>query len=425
MKLKNVFFLICCCLTAACQDNDTPADNTTQGGNTDSNTRAALSLTEAEKQMATLSSEFTFRLFQAANNQLADEEKGQLLVSPLSASIALSMVANGAAGETQAEITKALGMAGFSVDELNGYNEKLVKELATLDPDATFCTANSIWLNKDFNILAPFQQTLQERYEAEVQSKDFAANSTLQAINDWCSQKTRGLIPNLLDGLNSNSKLILLNALYFKGAWKDAFDPKETAKGTFTANDRTEQEGDFMHQEHIYWYASNDYLSMAELDYGNSAFSLVLLLPHEGITAETCIERLNGQEWVGLQQSKTYKHLDLKLPKFTIADKNDLNETLRTLGIEQAFTDEANFTSLADKAIKIEEVKQANSFSINETGAEAASATEINMGGSLVLPDELQEVPTIIDFHVQRPFLFLLKEQSSGIILQAGKVNRL
>ena len=410
--MKKLLF-ICATLVALClaacessENNSTPKE------------RKDIPLTRTETEINVLNQDFAFRFFQAVNSG-ADEQ--QLIVSPLSAAFALSMTANGAEGDTRQEIINALGFGEYSMDEVNAYQQKLTQYLTDLDNTSLLYIANSMWLHNDFSVLNSFKQTLTQNYAAEIRTLDLTKKESIRTINKWCAGKTNNYISSLLDEkvADDEYKFFILNALYFKGIWTDPFKKKNTATGDFVNQDGTVKQVEFMKQTDSFGYTIEENFALAEFPYGNEAFSLVVLLPHEGVDVESCIEALDGETWEKVQKMPSLK-LSVKLPKFKLECKQNLIPALEAMGVHKAFTQEADFSNLtSEENIIIGLVNQANSFSINENGVEAASTTVV--GGLYGANSDL----TIPEFHVTRPFLFFIKEKSTGAMLFMGKVAKL
>lgn len=381
------------------------------------NERVSITMTKAEEQIVAQNTDFAFNYFRAMEQ--AYPEKKQMALSPLSASIALSMLSNGAEGETLNELLNGLGFKDLNMEATNLFHKKLMGELSGLDRTSAVAFANSIWMNIGFNPLKTFTKSLTDNYNAEVRQLDFA--TAIPVINQWCEEKTNGCIKNFLSDLNPEAKAVLLNALYFKGNWKVPFLKENIRKGTFSNEDGSRQEADFMHLGSSFRYGKNEYASVLELPYGNEAFNLQIVLPNEGTEWKSCIAKLDGDSWRILQKGMSEKLIDLKLPKFKIEQKERLNEALNSLGIMKAFTlAEADFSNMTEEKLFIESVQQATYFNVDENGTEAAAVTGI-MTETDPGSGEVQVKP--IPFYVQRPFLFLLTEKSTGSILFMGKVT--
>lgn len=186
-----------------------------------------------------------------------------LFISPLSASFALSMVSNGAVGNTWQELTDVLGFSSCTQEDMNGYHGKLMQELAALDKESELGLANSLWVDQGFSVYDTFKQLLAGSYGAEIRQQDLAAS--LDDINAWCSEKTNGRIPKVLEQEPEGIKLLLLNALYFKSKWTTPFDKNDTWEDTFANEDGTSSRTAFMHQESPALYGWNELFALAAL----------------------------------------------------------------------------------------------------------------------------------------------------------------
>ena len=380
--------------------------------------RADIELTEVETQLAHQSADFSIRLLQSAEK--TEDNKKQIVLSPLSASYALSMVSNGAGGDTQQELLEALGFDGFSVEDINAFNKKLMENLVDLDNTAAVHIANSLWLNKFFKAKDTFKETLVANYEAEVGTYDFGKPETKDLINEWCEEKTNGLIKDFITELSLEQKFVLLNAFYFKGAWVYPF--KEVETGKFQTEAGSQQDVDYLYkQKHTYLYMENDQYALTELGYGNGAFGFVVLLPKEGKPITDVMSGLTGEQWLESVNAMKPKLLNVKLPKFKVEQKERLVDALMEMGIEKSFTAEADFSALSDDKTCISDVWQANYISIDEKGAEAAAVTGIKTDVDCFLEEE----PATIDFYVNRPFLYFIKEKSTNTILFIGKMGEI
>ena len=407
-------------LMTACQDDGSDAPSVQ--GNTPKE-YVPIQLTEAETRMASQNTDFAFRLFKAADEKLTEEqgEEAKVFLSPLSASYALSMVANGADGTTLEELAGALGFSGSSLDEINAYNRKLLTRLVEQDNTTNLATANSLWMFDDFRTLDSYRETLSAEYDAEVRIQD--RSGAKDAINAWCAEKTKGCITDFLKN-EPKGETMLLNALYFKGIWAEGcgFNERETKRELFANEDGSSVYVDMMNATHTYAFAQNDTYAVVRMPYGNGAFGLHVLLPQEGVTLDGCIASLDGTGWNDMLADMTPEMVELKLPKFTVDDcQNDLISTLKAMGIKEAFLPTADFSKMAGEPLMISDVTQSLYFSLDEEGTEAAAVTGIGMDVAAPEPgyNEVRE------FYVNRPFLFLLTEKSTGTVLFMGKVNKL
>ncbi len=383
--------------------------------------REDIELTKAQKALVNGTVDFSFNMLKQTVG------KGNVALSPLSAAIALSMLSNGAAGETRQEIVNALGFTDAGISAVNEYNRMLLTKLPDLDNTGIMSFANSLWMNSGFNATGfaayeSFQSALVDNYDAVVYAYDFADGPAI--INKWCSDMTNGLIPEVLKELNPDCAMILANALYFKGIWANKFLEKYTAKEFFRNAEGTAVQVDMMNVKRYISYMSNDQFALAELTFGNRAFRFQVLLPTEGVTADECLAGLTGGQWLEAQSALKSNPVELKLPKFKIQMNESVDEILEALGIEQMYSEEkADFSNISDTCVWVDNVQQATSFSIDEDGSEAAAVTIIEMVGESTGEDKKE--PEYIPFHVDRPFIFLIREVSTNVILFIGKVDKL
>lgn len=330
------------------------------------------------------------------------------------------MIANGALGNTLSEMTDVLGFSGYSLEEMNNYNKKLVEALLDLDNTTQLGIANSIWIKKGFGVHDDFVSVNKKMYDAQVQELDFASPKAPDIINGWCAGKTNNCIPKVLNEIPETARLYLLNALYFKGIWKNQFKKSDTAEEAFTNADGSKSTVHMMNLcDERFNYAENEYFSMAELPYGNEAFSMVVLLPAEGKSLDECLPQLNDERWGEWNSSLSSSALNLKLPRFEMEYDKELIDDMMAMGMQEAFTPSADFSGMADEDLFISLLQQFTYVKVNEEGTEAAAVTVGGMDVAAPGPS------TVIPFYVDRPFIFLIKEKSTGVILFMGKVTKL
>ncbi|MDR3118485.1 MAG: serpin family protein [Mediterranea sp.] len=381
------------------------------------NERKDISLTRSEVEMTALGNEFAFGFFKTV---VDNEEKENVFVSPLSASIALSMAANGAAESTLEEMKTTLGFENYSLDEMNVYYEKLVDGLPAVDNTTTLGIANSIWIKEGFNVKQPFVDVNKDRYDAEVKYLDFNSRQAVDVINQWCSDQTNRRITNILDYIDPDARLFLINALYFKGVWAGKFDRRNTVPDDFTAASGQKKKVDMMRRECGTPYASDEGLRILELPYGNEAFSMIILLPDEDQSIDNIVDRLTSENWKRWLERLNNHTVDVKLPKFKMEYSRELINDLKELGMNIPFGIDADFSKMSDAGLFIGLVKQDAFVEVNEEGTEAAAVTVVGMFATS-LPDGGK--PQVIPFHVNRPFICIIKEKSTGAILFMGKVG--
>lgn len=410
--MRKYLFILSIFILFSCQQEDTPTPPPLPD-------REDILLTRSEQEMVSKGNEFAFSLFREVSR---NDNKDNVLISPLSAGMALAMLNNGAAGNTMEQIKSTLGFNDYSLKEMNNYYNKMSKGLFLVDTSTDFNLANSIWIDEEFPIKEPFAKINRETYDSEIHNIDFGSPVTLNVINKWCADKTKNKIPNLLDQLSSSTKLLLINALYFKGTWKDKFEKKNTSKKEFTNIDGSKATVDMMQNKKDLLYGYDNTFRFVELPYGNEAFSMVILLPEKNKNINSLIENFEINHWNEIKKRLLKTEVDLELPRFKIEYGKYFNDELINMGMESAFTPAANFSNISDVPLHVAFVLQKTVIEVNEEGTEAAASTAIGM--EMYDPGPIQK-PEAVKFHVDRPFIYMIKEKSTGAILFVGKVASL
>lgn len=230
-----------------------------------------LVLTPVEQEKVVQGNYFAFELFRQSTEGLATSDNA--LLSPLSVSMALAMVNNGSGGETRKAIDKTMKWEDFDISAVNIYYQKLMEDLPMLDPLTTLGIANSVWHVESLRVLPEFVLTNSEYYKAETAALDFRQPSAPDNINDWVNAKTNGRIPSIVERIPDSILMYLINAIYFKGAWEQKFDPSATAKGTFNRAGNNPLETDFMKIVRKFNVSHNEHLEAIELPYGNKKYT--------------------------------------------------------------------------------------------------------------------------------------------------------
>ncbi|MDR0700308.1 MAG: serpin family protein [Tannerella sp.] len=401
-------------LIASCENMDVNNNNA-------SSEPIKIELTANEAAMTVDGQDFAMKFFSTIYE---NEEKENFLISPFSLSMALGVVRNGAGGETKQEMQDVLGMKDFSDEEVNAYYKKLKDVLITTDPTLTLAIANSIWYNKDlFTIKSDFSNLSKTWFDAPVTGLDYSQmNKAVQTVNQWCEDNTNGLIKDMLENL---AAVEILNALYFKGDWSKHydFDVTKTTKEDFTKEDGGKIKIDLMNKKSALLYYEDEYLSYTSVPYGNKAYSMYFVLPNENVSfGEMTVQLAASGYWAQcIQAGRSPVEVILSVPKFKIEYKNKgLKDMLSQMGMEITCSSEAEFPHIAVGAnFFIDRVTQKTYIQVDEKGTEAAAVTEIGMD-SAAAPGE--ETPPKV-FRADRPFLFLIQENSTGTILFMGKVG--
>lgn len=369
-----------------------------------------------EQKVAT-DNAFALDVFKAT---YADSEETNVFVSPLSISMAFSMVLNGAVGTTFDEIADVLHAKSYAIDSINEHSRRLRSDLTGVDPSTQLSIANSIWYRQDFPVKGAFLEVNRTSYAAEVSDLDFSSPAAVAQINSWCAKQTNDKIKSILEEIPSEAVMYLINAVYFKGIWASKFDKSNTREQSFYASGGETNQVQMMRQTEYFSYASDEYGQYLELPYGNKAFSMVVLLPNENKTTEDIVERLDSDQWNRIAESMYEREVNLSLPRFKVECKYELHKNiLPGLGMSIPFTPSADFSSISDVPLLISGVIHKTFVEVNEDGTEAAAVTSIGVDATSAGPD-----PSI-NFVVNKPFVFVIREKSSGVILFIGKIGEI
>ena len=383
-------------------------------------------LTAEQTVFANDNNGFTLNFFQSLNGKMKNRS---IVCSPLSITYVLSMVNDGATGITEQELERTLGFHKGGIQAVNDYCKNLIDNLPHVDEKVQLNIANAIFVNDKYQLKKQFQQDMANYYDAKAEALDFSSPSTLDRINGWCDEKTRGMIPTILERVEPLTVSYLLNAIYFKAEWASMFEKNETREETFTTPDG-ETRVPLMHQNVYMNYLRNDQYAAVSIPYGNGQWMMTVMLPEDGKTTDDVISSLAASGWSTdflknpLREARRYA-VDLKLPRFETAfdtdDAGGLIELLKGMGIRRAFDgNSAEISNMCENGnLYISMMKQKAKIKVNEEGSEAAAVTIAAVNFTSAVADT-QEPPKAT-FHANHPFVYVIHEQSSGVILFVGK----
>ena len=383
-------------------------------------------LTAEQTVFANDNNGFTLNFFQSLNGKMKNRS---IVCSPLSITYVLSMVNDGATGTTEQELEQTLGFHKGGIQAVNDYCKNLIDNLPHVDEKVQLNIANAIFVNDKYQLKKQFQQDMANYYDAKAEALDFSSPSTLDRINGWCDEKTRGMIPTILERVEPLTVSYLLNAIYFKAEWASMFEKNETREEVFTTPDG-ETRVPLMHQNVYMNYLRNDQYAAVSIPYGNGQWMMTVMLPEDGKTTDDVISSLAASGWSTdflknpLREARRYA-VDLKLPRFETAfdtdDAGGLIELLMGMGIRRAFDgNSAEIPNMCENGyLYISMMKQKAKIKVNEEGSEAAAVTIAAVNFTSAVADT-QEPPKAT-FHANRPFVYVIHEQSSGVILFVGK----
>jgi serine protease inhibitor len=353
--------------------------------------------------------------------RLAEARPGEnVVVSPLSAGLAVSMVANGATGATRAGIERALA-TGMELDALNAANAALVQALRT--EDVQLAVANSLWARQGVPFLPAFMEVNRRFYQAEVATLDFNSPEAPRRINQWASDNTQGRITEMVRGpLDGDLIMYLMNAVYFKGRWQDEFRPAATEERTFHVPGGDVRRP-MMSRTGSYGYLDGDGFQALRLPYVHGRFAMYVLLPDSGQTLAGLRGTLTPRAWQQWMGGFGTREVHVVMPRYRLNVESSLNAPLQAMGMADAFSPtRATFGTLltaeylARQNAFVGEAKQKVFIDVNEEGTEAAAVTGIEMRTTSAPAPPMQ-------FVVDRPFILAIRDDQTGALLFIGQVN--
>jgi len=349
------------------------------------------------------------------------DDADNIFISPSSILTALAMTYNGAEGETRSAIQAALQLERMSRNEVNEAFADLLTILQNPDPDVELAAANSLWSREGIEFNEDFIERNRKYFKAEIESLDFDDPGAADVINSWVKEQTRDTIEKIVEPpINPDTILFLINAIYFKGEWNEQFDPEQTREIPFTLPDGSKAEHPVMMQKNDYRYLESDLFQAVSLPYGqNERISMYVFLPAKDVGLDGLYKELDAETWAEWTGSFTRREGEVGLPRFKFEYETSLNETLKALGMENAFDENiADFSGMhpIPPRLYISEVKHKSYIDVNEEGTEAAAVTSVEIEATSA--PETEPFRIIVD----RPFFFAIADSMTGSILFMGSV---
>jgi serpin B len=373
-----------------------------------------------DPQLVSANTKFAFELFKAL---ITEDSNMNVFISPLSISTALAMVYNGAEGSTKAAMAKILDFGNMTLTDLNQAYSGLLDSLTNVDQSVKLLIGNSVWINKEFEPLVKpgFLQELGTSYDSELFTRDFQNPQTVSEINNWVSNRTEGKIKEIVKDLNPPLVMLLLNAIYFKGAWEIEFDKTKTQQQAFFLPDGNAVGVDMMTTAGNFSYYAGENCEIVRLPYGRDKIAMYIFLPNENVSLPSFIDSLNQtvhDEYISKLQVQ--QDLTVEMPKFEVEyGVKCLNDALKELGMGIAFDPfQANFSGIASTPsgnVYISYVNHKAVVEVNEEGTEAAAVTSVGVGLTAIHATP----PTFV---VNRPFYYEIRDDRSGSILFMGEI---
>ena len=373
-------------------------------------------LSAVEKELVTAVKPFGFKLFRSLNREYGDQN---VIISPLSVSLALGMTLNGAANATYDSMAAVLGFEGMDNQTINETYRTLIEKLTTADAKVLFEIADAIWYRKGFDVLPDFIAANRNYFDAAVQPGNFD-QGTLDSINAWVNEKTHGKIEKILDYINYRDVMYLINAIYFKAIWTYQFDKQKTRDDIFSLEDGSRISCKMMVIREKWNYFEDDRIQAAELPYGDGKFGMVVILPKEGHSVGQIVNELDVQRWQTITGHFAPDSGTIQLPKFKLRFKDIMNNNLAPLGMGIAFDGQrADFSRINPNIpLYISIVLHKTFIQVDEEGTEAAAVTLVGIRYTSV-GDE----PEGFTMYVNKPFIFVIRDRANDAILFMGKVT--
>lgn len=369
--------------------------------------------TSSEAAISSASTDFGLELFAQVQTAASDPN---VLVSPLSVSMALGMTANGAEDETLDAMRETLGYGGMPEPDVNAAYQGLIAQLRARDPGIEFKLANSVWHEQTFPVADPFLEAARTHFDAAVRAIDFGSPAAPGTISKWAEDATGGRIKDLIRSIRRDEVMFLVNAVYFKAPWSTPFDEHGTRPAPFTRLDGSRIDVQMMISDATRPFVRTEEIEAVELLYGDSAFSMLVVMPAEGRSLNSLISSLTPQRWQAWRESLVNSRVMVNMPKFRFDFGEELKKALTAMGMGIAFDpDQAAFGRItgSDIGLYISRVEHKTFIDVHELGTEAAAATAVGMG--------VVSMPPQLTF--DRPFIFAILERSTGTLLFLGRVG--
>jgi len=395
---KMIPFISAVVVLLSCHEDNIQPDNTPN----------LTVLTESETHTANASNDFAFTLF----NAVQEAEPKNTFISPFSVGTALAMTLNGAGDETRQSILETINFGNYSADELNAAYKNLSAQLLSMDRTVTLGIANSVWYEDRYTINNSFADIIRDSYRGEVRGLNFSP-AAVDVINHWVEDKTNGKIKDLISRLSPDDIMVLINAVHFKGEWIYKFDKGKTRKADFFTASGTSVPVDMMHVDKAAILRSYvDKVQFIDIPYGNGQFSFSVIMPDDPHSIGGIVSQLTSEKLMAMISGAQEITSAVELPKFKMTWRKDIKEDLVKLGMNTAGLTgmfEGNVTG------SISQVIHQSFLEVNEEGSEAAAATAVVVELTSAAPN-----PLLI---INKPFLFLIREKHTGVILFMGVLN--
>ncbi len=402
--MKRLALILLIIVFSACQETAITPDP--------DNTPNLRTLSAIENQASKSSNDFAFNLFR----NLPTEATNNSFISPLSVSMALGMLLNGAEGDVRESILNTIDFKDFTAEEVNEGFRDLTSLLLSMDKKVNFGLANSVWYKEDLTVNGRFASVIENYYDGKIKGLDFNNPASKDIINNWVESKTNNRIKDLIKEINPDHVMFLVNAIYFKGDWTHQFDKSKTKGAPFTTLSGATTQVDMMFSKGVSMkYKSTSDFQLLDIPYGNGQFSFTILMPHNYEHLPLIVEEMNAQSFNGLINESDSISVELELPKFKMKWEGDLKSSLGQMGM--LMTGYPLLFEGPTPPLKVGQVIHQSFLEVNEEGSEAAAATAIGIETTSAGPSKPMKIT------IDKPFLFTIREKHSGIILFLGQLT--
>lgn len=399
-----VAMIACSCSN---KENTSPIDV----DQSESGSFSPIELSETEAVMCSTVNDFGIEIFKSLY------KNDSHVFSPLSVSMAFSMAAMGADGETYDQMCSTLGFAGFSRSQIGSFYEKIMHGISGIDENAELDVANSVWVHNVFPILDSYKNDVTGFFHSGAFNLDFSDKANAKnKINSWVSENTGKRIPSLIDELDGSTLIMLANAICFNGKWSVPFKMGNVLC-PFVDMDGHETWGYMMEASFSGNYGKVQGYELVEIPYGNGAFVMDVILPSEDLSFSDAVQSFDKGVYESLTKSQKCV-VNMKMPAFKIAGNFELVDAMASMGMMLPFSENANFSKMSSTPIKLGNAIHKAYVEVNEKGTVASSATGTLGNLAASLP------PKSIDIVVNRPFIFVIREKSTDTILIIGQKVR-
>ena len=370
-----------------------------------------LTLSDAQDRIIAQNNAFAVKLFEKTAKMQST------VISPVSVSYLMAMLANGANGQTKTDIMKALQLTDNDLDEMNTLYRMMIQRCGSLDKETTLRIANYFAMNKDVELKDAYANNMKAIYNAGIESLDFTSPKTTAHINNWCKKNTNGMIPSIINDVDANATAYIMNAIFFNGTWADKFNKSNTKNENFKGYTRDITMVPMMHKSDKLLYWANDMYAAVRIPYGNGSYTMTVMLPNEGKSIDEMLKSMENADFTAWRQDAEQCIVDLKLPRFTTEADVTLNNIISELGAANIFSSKADFKNIANTNMFVSQMFQKAKIEVSEEGTKAAAVTAAIMTMSALPTEE----PKHVTFYANRPFVYMITEANTNAIFFMGQ----